>query len=140
MKVILIILAVCLVGYIGSIVHEYFYERHIYRELKFINRYLFLLEKDNVFIRHKGKAFIINVDYFINDPVYRYKLYINDELVLTAYALNHGAYDSRQLEYNHKRSELEINKLSHLAFKKLKRMYYDKYLKVDYNYTSFYED
>ena len=140
MKIILAIILACAVSVLLSFILEYLYEKRVYKELKYINHYLRVLKKESILIRHKGKSFFITVDRKIADPVYVYTLYINDELVLDAYALNHGATDSRQLEYSDKRSQFEINRLQRLAFKKLKHLYYDEYLKIDFSYTSFYKD
>lgn len=140
MRIIDIIGLGVLAGVIGSRVWEYLKKKRVYNQLKYMHRYLKILNMDDVMLRIKGKVFYIKVDSIIKDPVYKKLLYINKELVLTAYALNHGNNDSRQLEYNHDRSEYEVNKLQKLAYKKLKRMYYEKYLKVDYSFKSFWED
>ena len=140
MIIINIIVLGVIAGIIGSILHEYLNKRRVYTQLKLIHRYLKIMDMDDIMIRHKGKVFYIVVDSLPEDPIYKKLLYVNEELVLTAYELNHGNTNSRQLEYNHDRSEYEIDKLQRLAYKKLKRLYYEKYLKVDYSFKSFWED
>lgn len=140
MRIIDIIGLGVLAGIIGSRLYEYLNKKYVYSQLKLIHRYLKIMDMDDIMIRHNGKVFYIVVDSLPEDPIYKKLLYVNEELVLTAYELNHGNTNSRQLEYNHDRSEYEVNKLQKLAYKKLKRMYHEKYLKVDYNFTSFWED
>ena len=140
MRIIYIIGLGIIAGIIGSRVHEYLNKRRVYNQLKLIHRYLKIMDMDDIMIMHKGKVFYIVVDSLTEDPIYKKLLYVNEELVLTAYELNHGNTNSRQLEYNHDRSEYEIDKLQRLAYKKLKRLYYEKYLKVDYSFKSFWED
>lgn len=140
MRIIDIIGLGVLAGVIGSRLYEYLNKRRVYNQLKLIHRYLKIMNMNGIVIRHKGKVFYIAVDSLPEDPVYKKLLYVNEELVLTAYELNHGNTNSRQLEYNYDRSEYEVDKLQRLAYKKLKRMYYKKYLKVDYSFKSFWED
>lgn len=140
MRIIDIIGLGVIAGIIGSRVHEYLNKRRVYNQLKLIHRYLKIMDMDDIMIRHKGKVFYIVADSLTEDPIYKKLLYVNEELVLTAYELNHGNTNSRQLEYNHDRSEYEVDKLQRLAYKKLKRIYYEKYLKVDYSFKSFWED
>ena len=136
MKLLDIIVLSIIIGIIYSYVWEYLHNRIIYNRLKYITRYQKRFKKDDIMIRHKGKVFYIVVDYLIDDPIYKCKLYINEELCLTGIELNHGSTNSRQLEYNHDRSWIEIDKLLKLAYKK----YYKQYTKVDYSFKSFWED
>ena len=124
----------------GTLIEEYIRKRVTYKRLKLINRYQRITACDRVLIKHKGKWFEIVVDYFVNDPIYKCKMYINEELVLTGIELNHGKTNSRQMEYNHNRSEAEINKLLKLAYNKMKKKYYNQELKIDYSFKSFWED
>ena len=143
MKIIAIIgLGILLIGVIGSKLYEYLNKRRVYNQLKLMHRYLKAMDMDDIMIRYKGKVFYIAVDSLPESPRHIYKklLYVNEELVLTAYELDHGNTNSRLLQYNHNRSEYEVDKLQRLAYKKLKRMYYEKYLKADYSFKSFWED
>lgn len=140
MKILYYILTVIIFGISFSYILEYLKNRIIYKRLKAIFYYQKLLNKDDILIKHKGKTFRIVVDYLVDDPIYKCLFYINEELCLTGIELNHGDTNSRQLEYNHKRSEKEINKLIKLTYKKYKNLYYEKYLKIDYSYESFYDD
>lgn len=140
MKILNYILIVVIISITYNCVAEYLKNRINYRRLKRINWYQKALGKNDVLIKHNNKSFVIIVDYIIDDPIYKCLLYINEELCLTGIELNHGNTNSRQLEYNHKRSESEIDKLIKLTYKKYKNLYYEKYLKIDYGFTSFWED
>ena len=140
MKILNYILIVVIISITYNCVAEYLKNRINYRRLKRINWYQKALCKNDVLIKHNNKSFVIIVDYIIDDPIYKCLLYINEELCLTGIELNHGNTNSRQLEYNHKRSESEIDKLIKLTYKKYKNLYYEKYLKIDYGFTSFWED
>lgn len=140
MKILGYILIVIFISIVFSYVTEYLKNRTIYRRLKRINWYQKSLGKNDILIKYNNKSFVIIVNYLIDDPIYKCLLYINEELCLTGIELNHGNTNSRQLEYNHKRSESEIDKLIKLAYKKYKNLYYEKYLKIDYSFTSFWED
>ena len=140
MKILNYILIVVIISITYNCVAEYLKNRINYRRLKRINWYQKALGKNDVLIKHNNKSFVIIVDYIIDDPIYKCLLYINEELCLTGIELNHGNTNSRQLEYNHKRSESEIDKLIKLTYKKYKNLYYEKYLKIDYGFTSYWED
>ena len=140
MKILNIVILSIPIGIIGNYLYEYLHNRITCNRLKLIHRYQKILNIEDIMIRHRRKTFYIVVDYLIDDPIYKCKLYINEELCLTGIELNHGNTNSRQLEYNHKRSAREINKLLRLAYRKLKKLYYEKELKIDYSYTSFWED
>lgn len=140
MKILNYFLIVVIISITYNCVAEYLKNRINYRRLKRINWYQKALGKNDVLIKHNNKSFVIIVDYIIDDPIYKCLLYINEELCLTGIELNHGNTNSRQLEYNHKRSESEIDKLIKLTYKKYKNLYYEKYLKIDYGFTSFWED
>lgn len=140
MKILGYILIVIFISIVFNYVTEYLKNRTIYRRLKRINWYQKSLGKNDILIKYNNKSFVIIVNYLIDDPIYKCLLYINEELCLTGIELNHGNTNSRQLEYNHKRSESEIDKLIKLAYKKYKNLYYEKYLKIDYSFTSFWED
>lgn len=139
MKILDYILMVIVIGVTFSYIIEYLKNKITYKFIKRINWYQKALGKEDILIKHKGKSFVIVVDYLIDDPIYKCLLYINEELCLTGIELNHGNTNSRQLEYNHKRSETEINKLIRLTYKKYKNLYYEKYIKIDYSYESFYD-
>ena len=140
MKILNYFLIVVIISITYNCVAEYLKNRINYRRLKRINWYQKALGKNDILIKHNNKSFVIIVDYIIDDPIYKCLLYINEELCLTGIELNHGNTNSRQLEYNHKRTESEIDKLNKLTYKKYKNLYYEKYLKIDYGFTSFWED
>ena len=140
MKILDYILMVIVIGVTFSYIIEYLKNKITYKFIKRINWYQKALGKEDILVKHNGKSFVIVVDYMIDDPIYKCLLYINEEISLTGIELNHGNTNSRQLEYNHKRSAREIDKLLRLAYRKLKKLHYEKELKIDYSYTSFWED
>lgn len=134
MKLFLIIVLSFLAAWIISCIYEKVSNKNICKKLKLINRYLIKLKEKEIAVMYNGKILFVTVKSAIEDPVYKKLFYINDELVLTAYELNHGSTNSVQLEYSEIRYDREINKIIKLTLKKLKKSYYNKHLKINYDY------
>ena len=128
----LILQGICIIilSVLCGIVLERIYIRIAFRQLQRIKVYLRLLDKTELLVSCKGKIFYIKLKYKVNDPVYKYEFYINNELAVEAYQLHQGLFNSYQLDYNFNRNQFEIAKIQRKTLKKLKRLYRNSYTEI----------
>ena len=128
----LILQGICIIilSVLCGIVLERIYIRIAFRQLQRIKVYLRLLDKTELLVSCKGKIFYIKLKYKVNDPVYKYEFYINNELAVDAYQLHQGLFNSYQLDYNFNRNQFEIAKIQRKTLKKLKRLYRSSYTEI----------
>ena len=136
-KCLIISIITCL---ITTNIVEYLYNKHVCTQIKLINRYLKVLQKKYITITHKGILFCISTNTVSNDPVYEKYLFINNEIAMITYELKRSYTTARVIEVNQRRSEQEIAVIRKLALKKLKKLYNNKYLKIDQESESYYSN